>query len=338
MTLKIHAVPAREIGASMLAAWSRIQESDSALASPFFRPEFTAQVAAVRADVHVGILECAGEPVGFFPFQRDEKKLGTPVGGELSDYHGVIAKKETAWDPRRLIRACDLVEWQFDHVPAAQAALRRFQRHATQSPQMDLARGYEAYAQERRAAGSEQIKKTTALRRKLEREVGAVRCEVHSADAAVLCMLMRWKSRQYAESGKTDIFAIPWIVAVMEKIHAAQGGHFAGMLSVLFAGGQPIGAHFGMRSRTVWHYWLPTYDREFAKYSPGLILLLEMAVQAQALGIQTIDLGKGNALYKQRLMNGAVPLLEGVVPASPLRAAVLTLRAGVKAWVRRRWR
>ena len=89
-----------------------------------------------------------------------------------------------------------------------------------------------------------------------------------------------------------------------------------------------------MRSRTAWHYWLPTYDRDFAKYSPGLILLLEMAAQAQALGIQTIDLGKGNALYKQRLMNGAVPLLEGVVPASPFRAAVLTLRAGVKAWGR----
>lgn len=335
MALKIHLVPAREIGASALEAWSAIQESDPSLASPFFRPEFTAQVAAVREDVHVGILESAGEPVGFFPFQKDGNKVGTPVGGRLSDYHGVIAKKETPWDPRRLIRACDLVEWQFDHVPAVQAALSRFRQNATHSPLLDLSHGYEAYAQERRTAGSEQIKKTTALRRKLEREVGALRCEMHSNDTAILCTLMRWKSRQYVEAGKTDIFAIPWIVAVIEKIQGAQSGHFAGMLSVLFAGEQPISAHFGMRSRTVWHYWLPAYDHDFGKYSPGLILLLEMAKQAQALGIQTIDLGKGDVPYKQRLMNGSVPLVEGVVPASPLRAAYITLRAAVKEWVRR---
>ena len=110
------------------------------------------------------------------------------------------------------------------------------------------------------------------------------------------------------------------------------------MLSVLFAGERPVAAHLGMRSRTAWHYRLPTYDRDFAKYSPGLILLLEMAAQAPALGIRMIDLGKGSALYKQRLMSGAVPLIEGVVPASPLRAAAMTLRAGVKEWVRRRRR
>jgi len=72
------------------------------------------------------------------------------------------------------------------------------------SPVMDLSDGYAAYVAARSGAGTEQIKKAMGLRRKLEREHGAVRIETQAADPALLQQLMRWKSAQYLASGKTD--------------------------------------------------------------------------------------------------------------------------------------
>ena len=75
------------------------------------------------------------------------------------------------------------------------------------------------------------------------------------------------------------------------------------MLSALFAGGEPVAVHLGMRSRTRWHYWYPAFDTRFARYQTGLVLLLEMARNASALGITRIDLSTGDESYKDRVAN-----------------------------------
>jgi hypothetical protein len=45
---------------------------------------------------------------------------GLPVGGRLSDYHGVVAGEDLVFDPRELVTTSALEGWRFDHVPAAQ--------------------------------------------------------------------------------------------------------------------------------------------------------------------------------------------------------------------------
>ena len=82
----------------------------------------------------------------------------------------------------------------------------------------------------------------------------------------------------------------------------------------------------GLVPEAVWHYWLPAYAREHASLSPGLVLLVEMARHARELGVDVIDLGKGDALYKRRLMNGSVEIVEGTVAATQRAAAGLRLR------------
>ena len=54
-----------------------------------------------------------------------------------------------------------------------------------------------------------------------------------------------------------------------------------------------------------------------------------------SLGIGTIDMGKGAEPYKQRLMNGAIPIAEGVVAVSPSLTTVRSLRRAVSAWLHR---
>ena len=87
----------------------------------------------------------------------------------------------------------------------------------------------------------------------------------------------------------------------------------------------------GMRSRSVFHYWFPTYDPACAKYSVGIVLLLRIAQAVVAQGVHTIDLGKGLSQYKERLMNGSVELLEGEIARASLRARLRRLRRGAEA-------
>jgi CelD/BcsL family acetyltransferase involved in cellulose biosynthesis len=299
-----------------LQAWAHIQEAEPSLGSPFFRPEFTEIVAAARGDVAVAIVRRdEGEPA-FFPFQRGPFARARPVGARLSDYQGIVARGEPPFDARALLRSCGLRSWDFDAVVAAQSIFQPFHRRAKSSQCLDVTRGFETFVADRAAAGSDQVADIRKQAERLEADVGPVRFEVHVEDPASLEVLLRWKSEQYRRTGAVDIFSFPWVRDVVRRVHGARHEGFAGLLSVLYVADKPIAAHLGLRSRTTWHYWLPAYDRRFAKHSPGLILLLQMAQAAVGLGLDRIDLGKGDALYKRRLANASVPLAEGSIDTS----------------------
>jgi CelD/BcsL family acetyltransferase involved in cellulose biosynthesis len=330
--MRVSVVSGRELSVEHVGLWGRIVEANPALHSPYFRPEFTQAVAAVRRDVQVGMMEDRNRVIGFFPFQRTAMGMGRPVGGALSDFQAVIAGPDAQWDAQELIRRCGLSLWDFDHLLACQAPFAGYHRRTENSPYIDLAGGYESYARARREDGSEQIKKAGNLRRKLERELGPLEFAAHTADEATLQLLLKWKSRQYLASGTTDVFTYEWTVALLRRLLEIQTPDFAGMLSVLSVKGRVIAAHLGMRSRTSWHYWFPSYDHEFAKYSPGLLLLLKMAEAAPGLGINRIDLGKGESQYKERLASGKTELAEGSVVVKPWASMWRRVRRNTESW------
>jgi CelD/BcsL family acetyltransferase involved in cellulose biosynthesis len=297
----------------LIDAWSSIQAANAAIASPYFSPGFTRAAAVVRDDVYVAVIRQGPDLVGFFPFQRNRVGAGCPVAGFFSDFHGLILQPGKQVEARELISACGLKIWDFDHLPADQETFRPFQRRADVSRYMDLTGGYDQYCAQRREAGSEQIKKVLALRRKLQREVGSLTIRAHVQEDAMLQLMFQWKSSQYLATGFRDLFSFVWTKGLLEVLLKTQSPTIAGMLSVLSVNGEPAAVHFGMRSPTVWHYWFPAYNTKFAKYSPGLILLLGMAEQAPAMGIQRIDLGKGDELYKHRLASGGIPVMEGSI-------------------------
>lgn len=314
--MKLEVVRFRELSATHRARWAEWQAADAALASPYFHPEFTEAVAAVRDEVFVAVL---GDGAGFLPFERGRWGIGRAVGGIISDYHGVIAQPGLAFDPRELVRGCELRAWYFDHLPAAQTAFVNWAAVQTGSPVVDLTQPA--------SGGSAQWREQTARkRRKLAREVGAVEFEMQSMDDAAFAQLLDWKSAQYLASGAPDLFAPGWIRTVVAALRARHGVEFGGIFSVLRAGGRPVAAHFGLRSRGVLHYWFPAYDAALSSYSPGIVLLLDLLEAAPAHGLKVIDFGKGDASYKLRLANARVPLLEGSVVASPW------LRAGRNGW------
>jgi len=93
-------------------------------------------------------------------------------------------------------------------------------------------------------------------------------------------------------------------------LHTRDEG-FGGLLSTLHAGPNLIAAHFGIRSDSVLHWWFPVYAAEHARLAPGWMLLRELVIAAPALGIDRIDLGRGDDEYKRRAKTGETQVCQG---------------------------
>lgn len=322
---KYRVLPALDLPAELVAAWTRLTSANPELASPFFAPEYTMTVAQVVPGVQVGIVEEEGEPVAFLPFERTALGLGKRL--RLCDYQGLIAASGTDLDARELIRGCGLRSWDFDHLAATQACFRPFHTRVVDSPVIDLPRGFEGFLADRQAAGrTELIKRCGTKSRKLEREIGPLRLEMHVEDPAVLGTLLEWKAARHESRHSREL-----LLGILSRLCRVQAECLRGTLTVLYAGSAIAAIHCGLRSRTTWHWWFPTYNPQFDKYSPGMIMLLRMAEAAAPAGVAMIDLGRGNQDYKRQLMNRSISVAEGAVIASPVVAA---LRAG-KGLVRR---
>lgn len=326
--MRVTVLRPEELDEAHLAAWTRFQSAGPPLASPFLRPEFTRLAALARRDVAAAVLEEDGEPRGFFPFQR-HRRSGRPVGGGLSDCQAVIAAPGWGFDARALVRAAGLAVYEFTQMRADQSPFAPFHRKVVDSPVIRLEGGFDAYVQERRAAGRNVVTQTMSHARRLERQLGPLRFVMHDPDPRSLHRLIDWKRRQYGRDrwgGALDVFSHRWTVELLERVHAAQGAGFAGVLSTLRAGDRMVAAHMGMRSSTVLHYWFPAYDEAHAKLAPGRILLLEMIRGAAAAGLRAIELGAGDDGYKHRFANAAFPVASGFVGAPSLQL-----------WGRRLW-
>ncbi len=343
--MKISLITPQDLDSAAQVRWRELQGSNAALASPYFCPEFTRAVGAVRKDVRIAVLEEGPSVVGFFPFQG-RWGVGVPVGGGLSDHHGMIAAPGTRWDWNQLLSKTKLACWQFDHLPLAQA--RGIDVKAAESPGLDLSRGFEAYKQGRLDAGKRRIAELDRKARKLAREVGPLRLEAHTKDRAVLARVLQLKSLQFRRSGLPDCFKKPWVRDLVDHVLAIDSPHFAGRLSALYAGDQLVAAHLGMRSQRVWHWWFPVYEAAYAKHSPGAHLLMQVAEQAAAQGHVLLDLGKGDDVYKQSFADCSLPLAEGWIKRPALATRWVEARRGAGRWLRsgaqpvlplvRRWR
>lgn len=316
--MEVQCYNAHDLPPTWIDAWAALQSDEPTLESPYFRPEFTQAVASARDDVEVAVMLEHGEPSGFFPFHRTRSQVALPVGMWMSDYHGVVARDDLSWDAEQLLRDCQLAAWDFDHLIAAQRPLEPYHHIATGSPYLDLSQGFEAYRQARQQAGSSSVSKALRKGRKLDREVGPLRLVEHAGEDEVFAQMIAWKRDQYARTKVPDVLAVDWPVALLRACCQHRDEAFCGMLSALYAGDRLAAVSLNLRSGGVLHSWFPAYDPELHAYSPGLVLMIEVARAAPSWGIRRFDLGKGEQRYKKSLMSAAVPLAEGSVACAPL--------------------
>lgn len=334
--MRVQIVRPSELGHAECARWRELQQKDPELASPYFCPEFTQAVGLVRKDVFVAVLDDGGRACGFFPFQRSRLGAGSPVGGPLSDFHGLIVERATQWDAATLMRACRLRSFGFHYLLASQNVFQKGYTEVADSHFMDLSNGFEGYLATLQQRSSHLMKEVRAKRRRLAQDFREVRFVHHSPDFDELRRLLDWKRRQYVRSGLVNVFQFAWTGELLERIHSIQTPWFAGMLSILYFGDEVAAVHMGMRSAEVWNWWFPRHDERYDKYSPGILLRIGAAEAAEGLGIRRIDLGKGGAeTYKPRLRSGGIPVAEGRLETEGCITTLHRTRRKAETWIRR---
>lgn len=325
-----HVIRSTELDLGLRAEWLRIQRASRTLASPYFSPELTEIVGRAGEEVRVTVLEDGGRVVGFFPFQRGRFAKGIPVGGGLSDQHGVVVEDGADWNVADLLEKSALDFWPYDHLVASQTAFALHHRAMVASPALDLSRGFDAYLERRREAGARRVFETERKARKLAREIGPLRFEASTRDRHVFERVLELKAEQCRRTGADDFLARPHVRGIIERIVATESSHFAGFVSALWAGDRLVAAHVGMRSDRVWHWWFPVYERELGNYSPGAILLLRSAAHAASLGMELLDLGKGDESYKASFADTEIALAEGCATRPSLGASLYRLERAAR--------
>ena len=220
-------------------------------------------------------------------------------------------------------------------MPAGQVPFREFCRVETESPFIDLESGWDAYVEERRRSGSKRLQSVARKKRKIEREIGALRFEFHTSDDTTFEKLIRWKLQQQERTGACQVLRSKWVVDLLDRIRSIEVEGFSGAMSALYCDGELAAAHLGMVGPDVLHMWFPVYNREFESYAPGLTHLMMMAQCCAERGIGRLDLGKGPEPYKESFRSGATPLIEGGVDLSRCGRMVSAASFYGREWLRK---
>ncbi|MHB8283436.1 MAG: GNAT family N-acetyltransferase [Caulobacteraceae bacterium] len=307
-----------------VAAWTQLQDQ-SGLLNPFFSPHWVQACARATGPDHrqakVAVLREGGEAVGFFP-ARVHRGAAIPVGAPMCDYQGMVAKPGVAFCPRQIVRALRVGRLDFTSLVEDQVPFHSYMRGRHESQVINLSDGYDAYAAQRRAAGTDILQDTAKKRRKLEREHGEITFGALSNAQADFDQLFVWKRAQYLASGQTDIFDAGWTQALLQDLFERPAPDFGGAFFTLYAGGKLAAAHFALRQNGVLHAWFIAHDEAFAKYSPGVILINDILKWAGEAGVSELDLGPGDYRFKQSLANLKRGVAHGYV-GRPSRATFL---------------
>jgi CelD/BcsL family acetyltransferase involved in cellulose biosynthesis len=307
-----------------LAAWHGMVAANPDLASPYFHPGFARAVHAVHGDVRVVVTEQDGDVRSLLAVQV-RGGIARPVGMPGSDFQGPIVPPGAVFAPLRALRPLGVRTLAFDHLVEGAVGFAPWVDRRVGSPFVDVAGGLEGYLGRASSGGRAKVSKAKRLTDKLSRDHGDVRFTAEATDPLLLDQLIELKREQYRSTGARDWFAGRGHRELLRTLLDTRADGFAGTLSTLHSGTRLVAAHFGIRSGGVLHWWFPVYDRDFAAYAPGWILLRQLIVGAEQLGLRRIDLGRGEDEYKRKAMTGSTDVAAGEVTVVPLRRQLRAL-------------
>ena len=152
---------------------------------------------------------------------------------------------------------------------------------------------------------------------RLEQSLGPVRFVFDDASPAAFAQCLAWKSGQYRATGLKDMFADGRNV----RFFAAMRERGLVFLNALWAGERLVAAHLGARWERHCYCWIPSYDPELARFSPGRILLETLLEHSHREGDVEFDFLIGDEPYKWHYTDQARRV-------GPLGETPFTLRAG----------
>ena len=313
--MRIETVPFASLSPGLIELWRDWVTKDARFHSPFLHPAFSQAVDFSSHDVNVAVAYNDGKPTAFLPFQSSRKHSAQPVGGFLSDRHGWISKPGTNVNVSKLIELTDINSFQFHMLPLEEIpelrciALRRTVVHA------DLSGGFRAYVDRRKQLGSNVVSKLAQKERKLANEVGPLRLVEGFCEEAFESLL-HWKKEACENRNVQNILGRPAARDTLHNLTKMNAPDFRCHFTRLMAGDCLVAVHLGMICHNRMAAWFPAFNPDYAKYSPGLLVLLQILRHCEQWGIQRVDFGNGELAFKDRFKTGETVVLEGIVDQS----------------------
>jgi len=301
-------VPADDLSREHRALWSDFLRLNTQWDAPAFHPEFVCGLARYFPDCKVAILHRGSNIVGYLPFRQ----LGQRMAGAIPmcDYQAFIGDSHNL-DMREVLRLAGLRSWVFDNLLSTQIPERSTYLSTSFSLRVDLKDGLERYQSELAAAGKPGRHLLYDFRR-LERNHGPVSLHHGVPDEAVLSRLLKLRAERYGlRSSPSD------------RVHQALAyflrqttGAVTGLLSVMKASDKDVAYLFSVKVNDLLYHWFPTFEPQFHKYSPGIIMYWILIRDLNNLNCTKLDLGPGGEAYKEYFSNERVKVASGRLDAS----------------------
>jgi CelD/BcsL family acetyltransferase involved in cellulose biosynthesis len=324
------------------AVWDGLCWDNPHLCSAFYTFSYAQAVAAARPDVFVTVIKRGDEPVGFLPFQFTTRwakalRAAEPIGGNMTDYFGLIARKDISLTSSELLRLSNLHSLLFTHLDETQAMHGLTGEQPEFGLRIELPAGGEAYWSELRKLDRHFVSDTERRGRALATKLGKLRFQLRSDEAGPLLRhLIEQKRLQYARTGVTDPLSATWKRRLLCRLSTSNDPLCEGTLSLLFAGETWAASHFGLRCNRVLHVWFPVYNQELRAYAPGRLLLWKTITAANEAGIRIIDRGAGETPAKRDFKSVSHHYRRGLWLRPTARALFFRSAMAVK-WRAARW-
>jgi CelD/BcsL family acetyltransferase involved in cellulose biosynthesis len=313
-----------------LRTWRDMAAAQPAFRSPLMGPDFARAVGAVREDARVAVIRRRGQTLGFLPHHRRPGAMARPIGSPLSDYHGLVSRPDAGLTAAEVLRAADLTAYRYTGLVDPHGVFGRTETRVAHV--IDLAEAEaEAYLEAVRAASPKKIKNWRRLDNKLEREVGAVTLVGPDPSREAFDQLIAWKREQLERTGVHDFLRADWTRGLMLDLFQKRTGPFQGLMISLYAGGQLVAGHFGVRLDGVYHPWIASTNPAHGEWSPGQIFFMRAIAAMPGLGLQHYDLGPGHDHYKGAYALSQVQIGEGTATAATMAGRVAHSLDGVMA-------
>jgi CelD/BcsL family acetyltransferase involved in cellulose biosynthesis len=268
-------------------------------------------------DAEAYSLELPGAPPMLLAGRRREGfRVLRPAGGDIADYEELPLGEQAGGDALVVLEGvledvrCDT--FMLAHVPAGSATFawaRRLQEDTGHKRMLIFPRG-EAFEVELAHSWEEQqsrfrkklVADTNRCERRLGEELGELEVErVTESDAiaATVDFIAHHHRRRHNSLGRYSFFERPEVRAFYGALAQRCANDERLHVTRLKAGGRVTAAHLGFDSQDRFLYYLPTFDGELSRYSPGRVLAFWLVRDAIERRRAVFDLGLGDEPYKR---------------------------------------
>jgi CelD/BcsL family acetyltransferase involved in cellulose biosynthesis len=328
--LDVETLHPRELAEADLRTWRDMAAADAAFSSPLLGPDFANAVGAVREDARVAVIRRGGETLGFLAHHRRPGAMARAIGSPLSDYHGLVSRSAAGLRAAEVLRAAELTAFRYTGLVDPFGVFGPSEHrlaHVIALGNTDA----DTYLEAVRAASPKKIKNWRRLDNKLEREIGDIELVAPDNSREAFDQLITWKREQLERTGVHDFLRPEWTRSLLLDLFQKQTGPFQGLMINLYAGGQLVAGHFGVRLDGVFHPWIASTNPAFGEWSPGQIFFMRAIAAMPGLDLHRYDLGPGHDHYKGAYALSQVEIGEGTATAATVAGRVASSLDGVMA-------